>query len=91
MTAPTLSPANRCLMVAITSSAVSGCAPTFVFFGAYFPAWLLVAVIGIFTAAAARVAMVATGLARTVPYQLMSCTSIGVTTAIVCWLIWFAR
>src|SRR5262245_52986816 len=91
MNAPTLSPANRCLTVVITSAAMSGCAPTFVLFGAYFPAWLLLAVIGVLAAAAARIAMVATGLARTVPYQLMSCTSIGVSTAIACWLIWLAR
>jgi len=83
------------LLMAIISSGMGGCgahgAPSYVLFGAYFPAWMLVAGIGILAAAAARVVMVATGLAETVPFQLLSCTAIGVTTAIVFWLLWFAQ
>jgi len=82
------------LPVAIICSGLSGCAvrgaPSFTLFGAYFPAWMLVAAIGILAAVAARIVAVATGLAETVPFQLLSCTAIGVTAAVVCWLMWFA-
>jgi hypothetical protein len=73
---------------------VGGCtsygAPSFVLFGAYFPAWMLVGLIGIAAGVAARIVMVATGLAEVIPSQLLSCTSIGVTIAIAAWLIGFA-
>src|SRR5262245_48091178 len=86
---------KRLLLIASVSSGMSGCAasgaPSFVLFGAYFPAWMLVAVIGVLAAAAARVGMVATGLAEVIPYQLLSCTAIGVVAAVLSWLIWFAR
>jgi hypothetical protein len=78
------------ILVAIICSGLSGCAthgaPSFVLFGAYFPAWMLVGGIGIFTAVAAHVATVATGLAEAIHFQLLNCTAIGVTTAVV----WFA-
>ena len=92
---PTPSGVKHFLLIAIVSSGMGGCAaqgaPSFILFGAYFPEWMLVAAIGIFAAALARVAMVATGLAEAVPFQLLSCTAIGVIIAIVSWLIWFAR
>lgn len=91
-------PRRRCvavlLLMGLISSALAGCAhgaPSFVLFGAYFPAWMLVAAIGILAAAIARGAMVATGLAETIPFQLLSCTAIGLTAAAVFWLVWFAR
>jgi hypothetical protein len=81
-------------LIAITCSGLSGCAvhgaPSFVLFGAYFPAWMLVAAIGIFTAAFAHTAAVVTGLAGTIRFRLLTCTAIGVTSAVVCWLVWFA-
>jgi hypothetical protein len=81
-------------LIAIACSGLSGCtvhgAPSFVLFGAYFPAWMLVAAIGIFAAAAAHIAAVATGLAEIVRFQLLTCTAIGLTAAVVCWLTWFA-
>ena len=80
---PTRSGVKRFLLMAILSSGMGGCAahgaPSFVLFGAYFPAWMLVGAIGIFAAAAARGAMVATGLAEAIPFQLLTCTAIGVT------------
>ena len=92
---PTLPCLKLVPWIVIVSSGVSSCAvegaPSFVFFGAYFPAWLLLGAIGIFAAVAARIAMIATGLAEVIPFQLLSCTAIGLTTAIVAWLIWFAR
>jgi len=78
-------------LAASTGGCVSQGAPSFVLFGAYFPEWMLLAVIGVLAGATARAAMVATGLAATIPFQLLCCTAIGVTTAIVSWLVWFAR
>jgi hypothetical protein len=74
--------------------ATSGCAwhgaPSFVLFGAYFPAWLLLALIGIVAGTLARVLAVKTGVAAALPFQLALCTSVGVTAAVVTWLLWFA-
>lgn len=72
----------------------SGCAsrgaPSFALFGAFFPAWMLCALIGIGTAVAARGVFVAAGLASVLPFQLGVCTSLGVLAATLSWLIWFA-
>jgi hypothetical protein len=77
-----------------TTMATGGCAlrgaPSFVLFGAYFPAWMLLALIGIFAAALTRVLALKTGVAAALPFQLALCTSAGVTTAVIVWLIWFA-
>jgi hypothetical protein len=72
---------------------VSGCAPrgapSFVFFGAFFPDSMLLAGIGILAAIGARVALLVTGLADGVPLQLLVCVSAGLTIAILTWLLWF--
>ena len=82
------------LLLAVLSSGLGGCAthgaPSFVLFGAYFPVWILVGLIGILAGIAARIVMVATGLAEIIPSQLLICVSIGVTIAIAAWLIGFA-
>ena len=64
-------------------------APSFVLFGAFFPAWMLVAGIGILAAIAARVALIATGLVEIVPLQLLVCVSAGLTVAVFTWALWF--
>jgi len=90
---PALSAVPHFPLIAVLSLGIGGCgqgAPSFVFFGAYFPSWLLLAMIGVLAAAATRAVMVTTGLAAIIPYQLVCCTALGVTFAIVCWLIWFA-
>ncbi|MCP5433814.1 MAG: hypothetical protein H6923_11150 [Alphaproteobacteria bacterium] len=70
--------------------ALGGCgAPSFDFFGAYFPAWMLCALAGIASALVARAAFVATGAAKRLPFQLFLCTAIGVIVAIVVWLLLF--
>ena len=66
-------------------------APSFELFGAFFPAWLLCGTIGIVGAGIARVAFVTSGLADQFPYQLALCTSIGVITSVLVWLIVFGR
>jgi hypothetical protein len=77
------------------ASILGGCsatgAPSFDLFGAFFPAWLLCGVIGIAAAGLARVAFVGSGLANALPYQLAVCTAIGVSTAVMVWLVGFGR
>ena len=82
------------LTLVLIAAMMSGCtprgAPSFVLFGAFFPAWMLLAFIGILAAVGTRVALVATGLAELLPLQLAVCVSAGVMVAILAWLIWFA-
>ena len=81
------------LTLVLIAAMMSGCtvrgAPSFVLFGAFFPAWMLLAGIGILAAIGMRVALVATGLAELLPLQLAVCVSAGVMIAILAWLIWF--
>jgi hypothetical protein len=85
---------KRFPLISIICSGLSGraahSAPSFVLFGAYSPAWILIAAIGILAAVAAHIVMVTTGLRASTSFQLLSCTAIGVTTAVVGWLTWFA-
>jgi YtcA family len=79
----------------IASSALGGCAshgaPSFVLVGAFFPAWMLCAFIGIFGAIAARGIFVAAGLDSVLPFQLFVCSSVGFVVAALTWLIWFGQ
>jgi hypothetical protein len=83
------------LIIVLVASMTSGCtlrgAPSFVLFGAFFPAWMLLAFIGILAAIGTRITLVATGLAELLPLQLAVCVSAGVMVAILAWLLWFAR
>ena len=62
-----------------------GGAPSFVLFGAYFPAWMLCAVIGIAGAGIARATLVRTGASNALPYPLFLCTAIGTLVAVLSW------
>jgi hypothetical protein len=80
------------IVLGFATLALGGCsggAPSFVLFGAFFPAWLLCGTLGVVGAAVARVVFVATGVSNTLPYQLFVCTAIGVMTAIFVWFIGF--
>lgn len=81
------------LLIVLVTAGTGGCAlrgaPSFVLFGAFFPAWMLLAGIGILAAIGTRVALVATGLAEILPLQLLVCVSAGLTVAVVIWLLWF--
>jgi hypothetical protein len=81
------------LLILLSAAAMSGCAlrgaPSFVLFGAFFPACMLLAAIAILVAIGTRVALVATGLAEILPLQLFVCVSIGLTVTILIWLLWF--
>lgn len=74
---------------------LSGCAasgaPSFTVVGSYFPAWMFCALLGIFIAMGARAAFIALGLATILPFQLLVCVSIGLTGAILSWLLWFGQ
>jgi hypothetical protein len=74
-------------------SALSGCgvrgAPSFVFVGSYFPGWMFCALIGIALAIVARFALVASGLASILPFQLFVCSAIGLCCGLFAWLLWF--
>jgi hypothetical protein len=82
------------LLLGAISMTLSGCAergaPSFELFGAYFPAWMLVAGIGILVAAGTRVLSLAIGIAPALPFPLAISTSVGVVAAVIVWLLWFA-
>lgn len=82
------------LLLPLISYALTGCtqrgAPSFALFGAYFPAWMLCAFVGILASIGARVVFVATGLSNALPFQLFVCVSIGVCVALLVWLSRFA-
>ncbi len=81
--------------VAVAALALGGCAvsgaPSYTLFGAFFPAWMFCAAIGLLGAIGARIAFVATGLANILPFQLFVCAAIGLCLALLAWLIWFGR
>lgn len=80
-------------MLTVLGSGLCACAhagaPSFEFFGAFFPAWLLCALAGIAAAAATRVALVSPRLAGAIPYPLAVCTAIGTVVALFAWLLLF--
>jgi hypothetical protein len=83
------------LILALPLLSLGGCsevgAPTLSIFGAFFPAWLLCAVLGIFVALGARIFFAARNLIDVLPFQLSVCTSLGVISALLVWLICFGR
>ena len=82
-------------VLALPLLSLCGCsevgAPSFDIFGAFFPAWLLCGVIGVFVALGARLFFAARNLTDVVPFQLPVCTSIGAIVALLIWLICFGR
>ncbi|HEX7908286.1 MAG TPA: hypothetical protein VF534_09390 [Paraburkholderia sp.] len=76
--------------VAALSLSLQGCtlrgAPSYEIFGAYFPLWLLSAVVGLFGALVAHRIFVSTGWAQVVPLQLSVCLAIGLMVGVLCWL-----
>ncbi|HMK91306.1 MAG TPA: YtcA family lipoprotein [Methylocystis sp.] len=84
---------GRRILTFLTSVALGGCAsrgaPSYPIVGAFFPGWMLCAVIGIVGALAARGLFVATGLDRVLPFQLFVCSSLGVIIAGLTWILWF--
>ena len=85
---PTRLVSSALLLGQALSSTGCGGAPSLTIAGAYFPAWLLCAVIAVLVAAFIRAVMVATGLANFIPYQLAVCCSAGVIVALILWHFW---
>ena len=81
------------MLIALAAATVSGCArrgaPSFVFFGAFFPDWMLLSGIGILAAIATRGVLIATHLTEVMPLQLLVCVSVGLILATIVWLLWF--
>jgi hypothetical protein len=78
-------------ILAVLGGCAAQGAPSFILFGAYFPSWMVCALIGIVGALAVRIVMVASGLSETLPFQLFVSASIGLIVAVSCWLLWFGR
>jgi hypothetical protein len=81
----------RCFTsIAAVTLSLQGCtlhgAPSYEIFGAYFPLWLLSAVVGLVGALIAHRLFVSTGWARVVPLQLSVCVAIGLMVAVLFWL-----
>jgi hypothetical protein len=64
-------------------------APSFELFGAFFPAWMLCALVGVVGAAGTRVILTNTTFRDIVPFQLAACTAVGVIVGLLVWMILF--
>jgi hypothetical protein len=64
-------------------------APSFELFGAYFPAWMFCALIGILGAASARVVFTRPALSDVIPFQLAVCSAVGIIAALLTWIVLF--
>ena len=64
-------------------------APSFELFGAFFPAWMLCALIGVVGAAGTRVILTNATFRNIVPFQLAACPAVGVIVGLLVWMILF--
>ena len=76
-----------------TSCMLTGCsfaqAPSFELFGAFFPAWMMCALIGIVGAAGSRVVLTTLPFIEAIPFQLAVCTAVGVIVGLLTWMVLF--
>jgi hypothetical protein len=83
----------RAALLTVTSCILTGCslaaAPSFELFGAYFPAWMLCALIGIVGAAGTRVVLTTPAFNGVVPFEFAVCTAVGVTVGLLSWMALF--
>ena len=75
------------VLLAGLSSSCAG-APSTTVAGAFCPAWLVCSLIGALAAVIVRVIFVATGLAQTLPLQLLVCVSAGMLCGAMAWALW---
>lgn len=80
---------TMCLTVPLTACDRPPAAPTFVFFGSYFPAWIVCAILGVFAAVAVRKLFIVIGLDEVLPVRLLVYASLALIAAIGLWYIWF--
>lgn len=67
------------------SACRGGGAPSFELFGAFFPAWMFCAVVGVLTTMLARALFVATNLSTVLPLQLALCVALGGIGGLLVW------
>jgi hypothetical protein len=77
--------AATCLLVGCSLAP----APSFELFGAYFPAWMLCALIGILGAGSTRVILTSPTLHGAMPFQLLVCVAVGVIVGLLSWMALF--
>lgn len=83
---------GRHVCPALLACFLGGCAggaPSFVIFGAYFPAWLLSAVMGVIGALCARLIIIM--FRPDTPYTLFVCLSAGILAGSLFWLVLYGR
>jgi hypothetical protein len=77
----------------VATCLLTGCslatAPSFELFGAYFPGWMLCALLGIVGAAGARVILTTSALEGMVPLQFAVCTALGLIVGLLSWMALF--
>jgi hypothetical protein len=86
---PSLKPAVLTILVSGLGGCAHAGAPSFEFFGAFFPAWMLCALAGIAGAAGARAALASPRVIGALPSPLAVCTAIGIAVALIAWLLLF--
>ena len=83
----------RAVLLLIMSGLLTGCslasAPSFELFGAYFPAWMLCALVGIIGAGITRLVLTTPAVSEVIPYQFAVCTAAGVIVALLTWVVLF--
>jgi hypothetical protein len=79
----------RASLLVAASCMATGCspagAPSFALFGAFFPAWMVCALIGIIGAVAARLVLSTPLLGELIPFQLAVCTAVGTIVGLLAW------
>ncbi len=79
----------------LLATALGGCstkaAPAIILFGAYFPAWLIFAILTVLFAIIARIVFGMAGRADAIPFPLFTCLAIGIIVAGVIDLLWLDR
>jgi len=84
---------SRAVLVVVPSCMFTGCsftaAPSFEFFGAYFPAWMSCGLIGIVGAASTRMVLTTPAVNGLIPFPLAVCTAVGAVTSLLTWMVLF--
>ena len=77
----------------VIALAVAGCstAPTMDLLGSYFPAWMLCAVVGVFTAVVIRQILAVAGINDYVVAPLLTYAGLAVSATLLAWLFWFGH
>lgn len=74
---------------------IAGCstssAPAIILFGAYFPDWLVFAILAVLVAIAARIVFGLLGWGQSLPFPLFTCLAIGILVAGTIDLAWLDR